>query len=243
MIQPIEKKNIADLVFEKMLDMIVEGSWKQGEMIPSENELREAFSVSRSTVRQAVQRLSALGIVRSRQGKGTYVERLDTGFYLNLLVPSLMLSGGDSISILEFTKSIQAECVRIVAQRASDDEIGKLAEYLEQMRCAGDYESYFHFDMGYHSYLAQLTGNPLFIKALEIVENLLHVYLRDIVAFHGSKMSMEQHMECFEALQARDTERAVRIMLEHYDMLLNRMKDWLKWQENCEELPTGQSEP
>ena len=228
MIQPIEKKNVADEVFEKMLNMIIEGDWKKGEMIPSENELREAFSVSRSTVRQAVQRLSALGIVRSRQGKGTYVEQVDTSFYLNLLIPSLMLSGGDSISILEFTKSIQVECVRIVSQCASDEEIARLSDYLEQMRFAGDYESYFHFDMGYHSYLAQLTGNPLFIKAIEIVENLLHVYLRDIVAFHGSKRSMQQHEECFEALRARETERAVRIMVEHYYMLLQRMKDWLE---------------
>lgn len=43
MIQPIEKKNVADEVFEKMLNMIIEGDWKKGEMIPSENELREAF--------------------------------------------------------------------------------------------------------------------------------------------------------------------------------------------------------
>ena len=135
MIQPIEKKNVADEVFEKMLNMIIEGDWKKGEMIPSENELREAFSVSRSTVRQAVQRLSALGIVRSRQGKGTYVEQVDTSFYLNLLIPSLMLSGGDSISILEFTKSIQVECVRIVSQCASDEEIARLSR-LFWSRCA-----------------------------------------------------------------------------------------------------------
>ena len=64
-IEPIEKKNVAELVFQKMLNMIIEGTWKQGEMIPSENELREAFSVSRDTVRQAVHRLSALGILRS----------------------------------------------------------------------------------------------------------------------------------------------------------------------------------
>ena len=139
MIQPIEKKNVADEVFEKMLNMIIEGDWKKGEMIPSENELREAFSVSRSTVRQAVQRLSALGIVRSRQGKGTYVEQVDTSFYLNLLIPSLMLSGGDSISILEFTKSIQVECVRIVSQCASDEEIapayGESAVYQSDRNC------------------------------------------------------------------------------------------------------------
>ena len=39
---------------------------------------------------------------------------------------------------------------------------------------------------------------------------------------------MQQHEECFDALRARETERAVRIMVEHYDMLLQRMKDWLE---------------
>ena len=43
MIQPIEKKNVADEVFEKMLNMIIEGDWKKGEMIPSENELWGGF--------------------------------------------------------------------------------------------------------------------------------------------------------------------------------------------------------
>ena len=77
----------------------------------------------------------------------------------------------------------------------------------------------------------QLTGNPLFIKAMEIVNNLLHIYLRDIVAFHGNNKSIKQHEDCFHALQDRDTEKAVYIMAEHYDMLLDRMNNWLKLSE------------
>jgi GntR family transcriptional repressor for pyruvate dehydrogenase complex len=227
MIEPVEKQNISDVVYYKMLNMIVEGQWQQGSMIPSENELREAFSVSRDTVRQAVHRLSALGILRSRQGKGTYVEKIDTGFYLNLLVPAVFLDEGDSISILEFMKSIQVESVRIVCQRATDKEISALADYLSRMKIANDYNSYFEYDMGYHNYLVQLTGNHLFIKSVEIVERMLHVYLRDIVAFHGSGMSIQQHENCFHALQEHNVDKAVGIMVEHYDMLLSRMRTWL----------------
>ena len=69
MIEPIEKQNVADTVYYKMLNMIIEGEWKQGAMIPSENELRRLF-LSADTVRQAVHRLSALGILRSRQRQG-----------------------------------------------------------------------------------------------------------------------------------------------------------------------------
>lgn len=232
MIESIEKHNVVDIVFHKMLDMIVEGNWKQGEMIPSETELSEAFSVSRNTIRQAVHRLSALGLLRSRQGKGTYVEKIDTSFYMNLLAPAVFLNEGDSISILEFMKSIQVECVRIVCRKASDDDIRVLSTYLEKMKTATDYDLYFSYDMDYHMYLAKLTGNNLFIKSMEIVEKLLHVYLRDIVAFHGSEKSIHQHEDCYHAILARDAKRACEIMEEHYDMLLERMQKWLSMDEN-----------
>ena len=227
MIESIEKQNVADIVYHKMLDMIIEGNWKQGEMIPSENDLCEAFSVSRNTIRQSVHRLSALGLLRSRQGKGTYVEKINTSFYLNLVAPAVFLSEGDSISVLEFMKSIQVECVRIVCRKASDDETVVLADYLNKMKAANDYDSYFAHDIGYHMYLAKLTGNHLFIKSMEIVEKLLHVYLRDIVAFHGSKMSIDQHGDCYDAILSHDSRKAAEIMEEHYDMLLERMQDWL----------------
>lgn len=227
MIKAIEKQNIADIVYHKMLDMIIEGNWKQDEMIPSEMELCAAFSVSRNTIRQSIQRLSALGILRPHQGKGTYVEKIDTGFYLNLLLPAIFLNEYDSISILEFMKAIQVECVRIVCRKASDDKIKVLDDLMNKMKTASDYDSYFEFDMGYHFYLAKITENQLFIKSMEIVEKLLHVCLRDIVAFHGTKMSIGQHEGCYSALLERDVEKAVEIMETHYNMLLERMSDWL----------------
>jgi len=219
-------------VFHKMLDMIIEGYWKQGEMIPSETELSEAFSVSRNTIRQAVHRLSAIGLLRSYQGKGTYVEKIDTSFYLNLLLPAVFLNEGDSIRILEFMKSIQVECVRIVCKKASDDDIVALSTYLDKMKKANDYDLYFSYDMGYHMYLAKLTGNNLFIKSMEIVERLLSVYLLDIVAFHGSEKSIHQHEDCYLAILARDAKKAAGIMEEHYDMLMERMLNWLSMDED-----------
>jgi len=237
MIESIEKQNIADIVYHKMLDMIVEGYWKQGEMIPSEAELCGAFSVSRNTIRQAVHRLSALGLLRSHQGKGTYVEKIDTGFYLNLLAPAVFLNEGDSISILEFAKSIQVESVRIVCRKASNNDLVVLNTCLEKMKTADDYDLYFKHDMGYHMYLAKLTSNQLFIKSMEIVERLLNVYLRDIVAFHGSEKSICQHEDCYLAVLARDAKKACEIMEEHYDMLLERMQNWLSMDhDECKQL-------
>ncbi len=220
MISQIKKNYVSDQIYQQMMEMIINGTWKEGQMIPSENVLSEEFGVSRDSIRQSIHKLSALGLLKSRQGKGTYVQKMDISFYMNLLVPSLLLNESDSITVLSFTKSIQVESTRLVCRNATQEEISKLHIYLNQ--------AYFNEDMGYHKYLSVLTGNVLFIKAMEITEVLLHEYLRDIVAVHGSKRSIEQHMKCYQALLARDEDCAIRVMSEHYDMLIDRVMHFLQ---------------
>ena len=62
-IQKISRDSISDQVFVQMKEQILEGEWKPGEKIPSENELARQFGVSRVTVRNALQKLSALELL------------------------------------------------------------------------------------------------------------------------------------------------------------------------------------
>lgn len=227
----VKKQNIVDNVFKQMLDKIIKGEWPQNTMIPSENELREALSVSRDTVREAIKRLSALGLLKSVQGKGTYVQKIDIGFYLNLLVPSLFLTEDDGMSIISFMKAIQVECVRQAGTKATEEDFAELEDCLVKMKKAEDYTKFFEHDSSYHCCLSRITGNELFIKSMDIASSLLHVYLTEIVQYHGSERSIDQHERCLKALEEGDTDRAVQIMTEHYDMLTRRLSDWLKKKE------------
>lgn len=220
----IVKSNISDQVYKQMLKEIINGVWKEGELIPSENVLSGTFGVSRDSVRQSIHKLSALGLLEAKQGKGTYVKRIDISFYMNLLIPSLLLNESDSVAVLEFAKSIQVESTRIACRRATDAQLLKFQDYLDQMKRVTDYDEYFDVDMGYHKYMSLLTDNSLFIKALDIVEVLLREYLRDIVIENGSEMSIDQHEKCYQELIRRNEEAATRIMNEHYDMLISRVK-------------------
>ena len=72
----IKKQSAADLVCEKMKELILRKEWNTGEKIPSEMELAESFGVNRLTVRIALQRLHTLGLLDIRVGDGTYVRSL-----------------------------------------------------------------------------------------------------------------------------------------------------------------------
>ena len=64
---------------EDLKRMILDGGIQAGERLPSENELAEMFNVSRITIRQALQKLSVLGLVETRFGEGSFVKTFDVG--------------------------------------------------------------------------------------------------------------------------------------------------------------------
>ena len=73
----IKKISAADQVFDEMRQFILDKTWNVGDKIPTETQLSEQFDVNRLTVRVALQRLQALGILDIRVGDGTYVRELD----------------------------------------------------------------------------------------------------------------------------------------------------------------------
>ncbi len=228
----IRRKSVADDVFEQFLQKIVTGEWPQNSMVPSENVLREALGVSRDSVREALKRLSALGLLESQQGKGSFVRKIDSGFYLNLIAPSLFLSGSDSGKILSFMKAIQVECARIACTQATDEDVKELSHLMDQMMQADNYDDFFSFDNGYHLCLARITGNELFIQSMDIASKLLRVYLKELVVVHGSEKSTQQHRQCLDAIMEHDAHTAAKVMVTHYDMLAERLKEQTERQSN-----------
>ena len=70
----LKKQDIKEQVFQQLLSKIQSGEWKPGEKLPSENELTKAMGVSRITVREAIQKLVAINLVETYQGKGSFVK-------------------------------------------------------------------------------------------------------------------------------------------------------------------------
>ena len=81
----LKKQDIKEQVFQQLLSKIQSGEWKPGEKLPSENELTKAMGVSRITVREAIQKLVAINLVETYQGKGSFVKNV------NSITPTLTL--------------------------------------------------------------------------------------------------------------------------------------------------------
>ncbi len=223
------RQSLSDEVYDQLFKSIIEGQWKEGEKLASEKELCEIYAVSRATIREVLHRLKMLGVIETFHGKGTYVKKIDVSAQFNLMIPWLVFNEDDGRSVFMFMKAIQVESVRIVSQTITPEQIEVLAQYFDSMQehRVDDFEVFFQYDFAYHQYIVALTENQLFIRAMHILEEIFHTYLRDIVAYYGTQKSIHHHGACLEALAAHDTEKSVQYMLEHFDMLLDRLCKWI----------------
>ena len=122
----IEKNNLVEEAYNQIINMIATGEWEEGTKLPSENMLCEILGVSRNTVRSALNRITALGVIETRQGYGYQVRNLNTGIYLNALLPTMLLRSRDLESITEFRIGIESEAAALAAVRADDSDLERM---------------------------------------------------------------------------------------------------------------------
>ena len=96
--EQVERRQLSkcDYVAQELKTQIIAGKYRSGDQLPPEPALCEMFSVSRITVREALKKLSMMGLVEIKQGKGTFVKSVDLGLFMK---PMLQLVDFDEIDI------------------------------------------------------------------------------------------------------------------------------------------------
>lgn len=118
-LRPVRRRSVPDEVTDQLVDGIVDGGLAAGESLPSERDLAERLGVSRPTVRAALTRLAAIGLVETRQGGGSTVRDYRRHAGLELL-PRLLAPGGrlDATVLRDIVRSrtlLGPQVVRVAA--------------------------------------------------------------------------------------------------------------------------------
>ena len=217
-IQPIQKINAVEQVFEQMQGLLIEGEWKAGDKLPSENELSAIFGVSRMTIRQAMQKLKALGLIETRTGSGSYVREINPEDSLNELIPLMYIGEPSQMHVFQFREMIDSESVRIATPRADEKSLAKLEDILAKMKKAADEDdltSFSAYDLKYHMAIVKMTENPMMIKAYDILRNVLKDSMISVIEKMKYKPALGFHKKILDAMKKKDAELAEKLMHEH----------------------------
>ena len=136
MFSEVTTRRSADAVFDQVCEQIVDGSLEPGTTLPAERELAAQLNVSRSVVREALQRLAQAGLVEIRHGGSSRVRDFQSGTDIEMLGRLLVHADGsiDAIvlrSMLEMRICIGADAARLCAMRTSpqlSDDLGGIVD-------------------------------------------------------------------------------------------------------------------
>jgi len=220
--------NRVDTLMRTLETALLDGSLPVGARLPAERVLAERHGVSRNTVREAVQRLAARGLVRSRRGAGVFVtDMLRTGIaspWSQLVADHPALRG----DILEFRHVLEGATAYFAALRATPDERAQIMvqlAQLEQARRDGDMAAEARFDARLHETIAQASHNTMFLHLHASVLGML----REHIAVSGtglrqqdqsaSQSLLAQHRVLCNAICAGQPEQARAAMQDHIDFV------------------------
>ena len=210
---------LADRVRRQLEDLILSDSVLPGDRLPSEKEMSAKMGVSRSVVREAIQQLTAQGLVETRTGSGIYVR--DLGMHLvtepmNLLLRSRRLG---TEQILEVREVLEVKIAGLAAERAQAADIEAMQATIDTLTNRQLTPSeYAETDVAFHNRLAVAAGNPLFCVLSDSINDvMIKIRLRafSLDGLQTAQRAARYHARILEKVVAHDVEGARQAMTEH----------------------------
>lgn len=218
--EALHKTRVDDAVYSRLLANIRDNIWKDGEKLPSENELCRQLGVSRVSVRSAIQRLRAIGLVETKHGIGTYVTRTETAD-LSGFEPVLDLTEKEFNEINELREAIESKALQLITAQRGKVDLTPVKNAYAAMRAAlraRDAQEYNKQDYLFHMAIIHASGNEMFIQITNIFRAQYYKYFQEMNKFIFETSSMSD-----ELLQWCESEYDSHALL--YNYLMGNMTD------------------
>jgi GntR family transcriptional repressor for pyruvate dehydrogenase complex len=229
-IKPIKPKRISDQVFDQIRELIFRGTLKPGDKLMTERELSQAMKVSRTTIREAIQRLVAMGMIVQRQGQGTFVKPIDINLE-NPLVKAMEDQNASLEDLLEVRMGLECNAAALAAKRADEADIAAMTKSIDEMQgevISGRLGT--EADTAFHMAIAYAAKNPLHILIMRNFYDYLFLGIGENLAclYDDPKNIQEilrQHKSILSTIKARDPHKAYTTMKKHINFVLDFFKD------------------
>lgn len=226
---PGRKERLGDQLYGQILEQIVSGALKEGDKLPSENQICRSFNVSRPTVREALMRLHADGLITTRQGSGTFVQRRPPDHLIRL-------SDGAGVAgmlrSLEVRIPLEAQAAALAARRRTTAQMDRIIRAMGALRAAfetGEVPPARDFE--FHMTVAAASGNPLFGEVLHTLEQAIQGAMSVALGItrtgsrDRARRVVEEHEAIVDAIARQDQEEAALAMRYHLHRARQRVTD------------------
>jgi len=222
LLAPLTRKTVTEALIERIAELIAEGIWSPGDVLPHENELATTFNVGRTTVREALKVLNYMGYLESQSYKGYRVSSGSSEFLVRAISWAISLGRRDYHELTQARLLIEPALAALAAQHCTDDTLARLdacMQRMEQTAAAGEDQEYLYADRDFHVILAEASGNKVLFRITVLLRDFLWKQLH---IPQSTRPSLDEHEAVLLAVKRRDPLAARETMEKHIQHIAER---------------------
>ncbi|WP_119389481.1 transcriptional regulator NanR [Taklimakanibacter lacteus] len=218
---PIKRRKLSNDVLDRLVSAITSAEFPPGSQMPSERELMLRLDVGRPVVREAMQKLEQMGLLRISHGERARVVNPtpnDVVEQVSGAMVMMLATGSRALDDLKEARLLmETGMVRIATRRATGADLDRLAQAHRNLAAArANTERFVACDMAFHCLIAEISGNQLFAAVTRGMLDWMSRFKRELVSVRGAdRITIAEHEKIYRAIAAGDADGAAAAMAEH----------------------------
>jgi DNA-binding FadR family transcriptional regulator len=216
--EAIERRNLSEVVAERIRQYIIDNGLKPGDRLPTEQELSERFGVSRVSTREATKALGFLGIIDAAPRRGLVVGHVDMKRVSSYIGFHLAISDFPRTQLLDARIVIETGALPHVMRRMAEDPplYDRLAAAADTVNNAPNLDERIQADAAFHRALLDASGIGPLLAFHDLLTIFFDRFRRSLVRGDW-ETGLRQHREILDALRAGDLKLACDVLTCHVD--------------------------
>jgi GntR family transcriptional repressor for pyruvate dehydrogenase complex len=216
-IEPPSRSTLAQDVANQLITLVLGGHLLPGDRLPSQQELTEQLQVGRSTVREALRTLNAIGLVEFKQGHGTFIKQLDVQALIRPELLAYVIDRKRTEQLFEARQTIEPEIARLAALRATESDLTAIEQAWVACRNALQAGQTLHqLSPNFHRAIAEAAHSEVLAM---FVDSILIPLAERGLLLQGKpgylEWELDSHRGVYEAIASREPELAQSVMARH----------------------------
>ena len=226
--EPVVKQSLPDKLARQIRGTIQSGNYRRGDRLPPIVEMAKRFEVGQPSIREALKKLEAMGVVQIRHGAGVFVTRseevlvLASPDYAGTVTKKLLLD------LIQARIPIESQSVADCVKNATPEQVQELKRILASAsKHLEDDDILNSVNMEFHGKIAEASGNSVTAQLLNVLHELFTGEQRLILGIFGSREEDHRdHLQILKAIERRDEALAVERMRSHLGSVREAIERW-----------------
>jgi DNA-binding FadR family transcriptional regulator len=211
----VKRTSAVDAIVHDVRAMIESGALKVGDGLPGERDLAAQLGVSRNTVREAIKRLEAYGIVETKQKDGARIVNRSLEAMIEILSFRLEPDERTFSDVQGFRKTLETGVVTAIIERVNDKDLAELDAINQRLRVGSGLLALAEADLHFHVRFLAIAGNDTILKVYDVLSGVILQIMTLGKAMGSAGMTLEEHGGIIDALNRRDETLARERITKH----------------------------